>query len=117
MGTNSAYEPSYSIGGFCDAEDISEPTYYDLRSKGLGPRELRYPGKNIVRITHSERLAWQQMMMNLTGEHGEAVARTAAHLREKGRDAAAKAVQSDKHISNPASPARQRRRQQKAEVG
>jgi hypothetical protein len=111
MGEN-IYEPSYSIAGFCRAESISEPTYFKLREAGLGPRELRYPGINVVRITHAARLAWQEMMQNPTGENAEKVHRLREQLRAKGKDAARRAVESPLHVSKPTSPARRRRRQQ-----
>jgi hypothetical protein len=93
------YEPSYSIKQFCAAENISEPTYYKLRENKLGPTETHYPMTNIVRITHTDRLAWQHMMKNPTGEHAEAVRRMRAKALAKGRQAARKAVQSPNHVS------------------
>jgi hypothetical protein len=94
------FEPSYSVLEFCRAEDISKPTYFILRSKGLGPKEMRYPGMRIVRITHRARLEWQRMMTSLTGEHAEAVRATAERLRTQAHDAAKLAVKSDRHVSN-----------------
>ena len=81
--TTELYEPSYTLASFCRAEDISEPTYCKLRAMGYGPEEMRYPGINIVRITHAARLAWQRMMQNPTGEHAAAVQRIAEQQKKK----------------------------------
>jgi hypothetical protein len=38
---------AYTIPEFCEAHRISESTYYNLKSKGLGPRELD-AGRKII---------------------------------------------------------------------
>jgi hypothetical protein len=115
MGTE-PYEPSYTLKQFCEAEGISEPTYYKLKQMGLGPRELRYPGINVVRITHADRIAWQQMMQNPTTEHAEKVRAMKEKMRAKGRMAAIKSVDSPKHVSKPTGTPRRGRRQQQPEA-
>jgi hypothetical protein len=95
----SPHEPSYILREFCAAERISKATYFKLRKMGLAPEELRYPGINVVRITHAARQAWHEMLRTLTGEQAAAVQRTADVLRERGRRAAAHAVASHKHVS------------------
>jgi hypothetical protein len=112
MGTE-AFQPSYTIRSFCEAEKISEPTYFNLRSQGLGPREMRFPGIHAVRITHAARLAWQEMMQNPTGEQAEAVRAVTEKMRAMSRHAASRSVESPKHVSKGTTP---RRRRQRAEA-
>src|SRR5262249_5106123 len=57
---------SLTIPQFCADEQISEPTYYKMRSLGLGPKELRYPGLRAVRITIQARDEWRERMQNPT---------------------------------------------------
>jgi hypothetical protein len=59
-------ERSLTIPEFCAAEQISEPTYYKMRSLGLGPQEMRFPGLRAVRITPQARDAWRKRMENPT---------------------------------------------------
>jgi hypothetical protein len=96
LGEQSLHQPSYSILQFCRAEGISKPTYFQLRAKGLGPAELRYPGMRIVRITHQARLDWQRKMANLAGKHAEETRATAERLRAQANNAA----KSRRHVSN-----------------
>ena len=58
-------EPSYSITGFCVAENISESTYHKLRGLGYGPDEMRFPDSPMVRITTKARRAWHVRMEQL----------------------------------------------------
>ena len=58
--------PSLTIPEFCAGEQISEATYHKLRRDGLGPREMRYPGLKVVRISIAARDAWREMMENPT---------------------------------------------------
>lgn len=92
------HEPSYTIPEFCKAEGISEPTYYKLRTLGLAPTELRY--LSMVKITYAERIAWQQKLMNPTGELAEKLREIATRKVAQGRKAAAASVASPRHISN-----------------
>src|SRR6516165_10643001 len=106
--TTTLHEPSYTIAGFCRVENISQPTYYKLKAMGLGPKEMRFPGINAVRISHRDRLEWQEMMRNPTGEHAAAVQQVIERQQQKSRMAAAKAKDSPLHGSRPDSPARRR---------
>jgi hypothetical protein len=83
MGDNSIFEPSYTITDFCKAENISQPTYFELRAVGLGPQEMRFPGKTLVRITHRDRLAWQDMLRNPTPEQAELIEKMRQRQRQK----------------------------------
>lgn len=91
------YEPSYTIAEFCEAERMTEPSYFKLRDLGLGPKEMRGP-LSMVRIAHSARLEWQQRMQSAS-DH-PAVQKTAKMLSARGRKAAAAAVASPNHISH-----------------
>jgi hypothetical protein len=108
---NAPFEPSYSIKDFCDAEGISEVTYYTkLRAKGIGPKETRIPGTNLVRITHRNRLKWHDKLEDPDGEFAEVLQQAKDHMRAKGRHAARLAVESPNHIS------KHRKRRQKEEA-
>jgi hypothetical protein len=52
------FERSYNVKEFCASENISVPTYGKLRDQGLGPKEMRF--LNCVRISHADRLEWQE---------------------------------------------------------
>lgn len=108
-----SYEPSYTIREFCQAERISKTLYYELKAKGLGPKEIRY-GSGVVRITHGSRVAWQQMMQNPPTEVREALDALRTRRQLQARAAAAKAIESPKHVSNPQSPWRRKRAAQAA---
>jgi hypothetical protein len=47
-----------SIRGFCGRKQIALSSYYKMRAKGLGPRELRIPDTSIVRITPEAEADW-----------------------------------------------------------
>jgi hypothetical protein len=99
MGTTEVYEPSLTIKAFCKSEGISEPSYYKLKQMGLGPKEMRYPAMNMVRIAHADRIAWQQLIKDPPPEHAETVRVLKEKLLLKSRAAAALSVESPKHIS------------------
>jgi hypothetical protein len=91
------YQPSYNIEQFCICEGMSRPFYNALRDLGLGPKEMRYGAW--VRISHTERLRWQERMANLTPEQLALVQETRDRLNARARKAAAASVASPKHIS------------------
>ena len=41
---------AYSVKEFCEAHGISEPYYYILRKKGLGPREMHVGRRNFISL-------------------------------------------------------------------
>ena len=106
------HESSYTIREFCQAERISKTTFYVLRELGLAPEEIRYGGN--IRITYRARLAWQDKMTNLPPEMQAALDARGARRQLQARAAAAKAIESPKHISNPQSPWRRKRAAQAA---
>jgi hypothetical protein len=103
MGNNTPpFEPSYSICEFCAAERISEPTFYELKKLGLSPQEMDgygAAGIHVIRISHRARLDWQRMMENPPPAKAEAVQQLRLKMQQKSRHAAAKSVQSEKHVS------------------
>ena|SRR6476660_834867 len=115
-------EPSYTISEFCRLERISMPTYVKERNAGIGPREMRSPVTNTVRISPEARRDYHRRKENPTGTDAEAVRAKAEQLRAKAHDAAAKAVKSERHISNVTDEerrkilARARRRKQTVEA-
>jgi hypothetical protein len=48
---------AYTIPTFCVAHDLSESFYHKLRSRGLGPREMRIGAR--VLISHEAAVAWR----------------------------------------------------------
>jgi hypothetical protein len=91
------YQPSYNIEQFLVCENMSRPFYNELRDLGLGPKEMRYGAW--VRISHTERLRWQERMANLTPEQVVLVQQTRERLSTRARKAAEASVASPKHIS------------------
>jgi broad specificity phosphatase PhoE len=84
--------PSYTIKQFCKLENISPPTYHNLKNRGLGPREMR-PTRGIVRISPEARREWHAMLERMPAEEQR------QWLRERAVRIAEKSVQSPKHIS------------------
>jgi hypothetical protein len=39
---------AFSIREFCELHDISRAHYYNLRKKGLGPREMQVDGRRTI---------------------------------------------------------------------
>jgi hypothetical protein len=101
-------EPSLRIKAFCRAESISKTFYYDLKKEGLGPDETNIGG--IIRITHRDRLAWQDKMRNPPAEVRAKLEELKARRLAQSRRAAAASVASPNHISNPNSAAQRQRR-------
>jgi hypothetical protein len=97
MGTE---ESSYTIAGFCKIERISEPTYYALRKAGLGPREMRNPIANTVRISPEARREWHKMLENPPAELAKIIKRKVEQLQAKAQMGAQAAIKSGKHVSN-----------------
>jgi hypothetical protein len=106
------FEPSYNIERFCICESMSRPFYNALRDLGLGPKEMRYGAW--VRISHTERLRWQERMANLTPEQRALVLQTRERLSTRARKAAEASVVSPKHISVNAATRRKAKRKSEA---
>src|SRR5262245_43066191 len=51
-----------SITDLCYVKGISTYSYNGLRKRGLGPKETRYPGSQIVRITPQARQEWAKLL-------------------------------------------------------
>lgn len=58
MPTETTERRSHSIAQWCAMRSISRPFYYRLKSKGLGPREMRVLGK--ILITDEADAEWQR---------------------------------------------------------
>ena len=71
---------SETIAAFCDAENLSKSSYYELQKRGLGPEELRPPGTKIIRITPEAHAKWRERMSELA--RTEAAELEAARRRE-----------------------------------
>jgi hypothetical protein len=88
-------ERSLTIPAFCYAEGISEPTYYEMRKKKMGPEELRY--LTVVRVTPKARAEWHERMK-------EAKFQKAAKIEQERRTAIARrgaqaSLASEHHVS------------------
>jgi hypothetical protein len=81
------FEPSSSIPQFCILEGISPATYHKMRRLGYGPRELRVPGTNVVRITAAARRDWHARLEELP-ESEETKAERRARASRAGKLAA-----------------------------
>jgi hypothetical protein len=90
-------EPSFSIAEFCRAEKLSETFYYKLRRMGLGPRETRFPGSNLVRISTRARRDWHVMVDKWTEENAAQLAREQELRVEQARRAGKVAAASELH--------------------
>jgi hypothetical protein len=49
---------AYTIAEFCEAHRISQAQYFNIRKKGIGPREMRVGGR--ILISHEAALAWRR---------------------------------------------------------
>jgi hypothetical protein len=96
----SAIEPvAFTIRQFCLRNSISPPTYYKLKAAGLGPKEMRRDGVNVVRISLAAEQEWQRECENPSAVAAEAIGRSAEAVRKRARKAATKAVASPRHVS------------------
>ena len=89
---------SFTIAQLLVAENICRSTYYDLRKRGLGPDETRFPDSPIVRITPEARVAWHKRLAEIakTKEAQLERERFIAQCTAAGK----KAAELPKHISN-----------------
>jgi len=99
-------EPSYNIEQFLISEGMSRPFYNELRAAGRGPKEMRHG--NWVRISHSERLRWQERMANPDDAATLAIKAAKDRMAARGRKAAAASVASPQHISTKRRQAKHR---------
>jgi hypothetical protein len=97
-----AEEKSFSIGELCLLENITTSSYYKLRKKGFGPREMRLPGSSIVRISAESRRAWHKKLEELNANDGELA-------REKEARAAQASRAGKKSVTSTAHPCRRRK--------
>jgi hypothetical protein len=88
---------SITIPEFCAAEQISEPTYHKLRQRGLGPREMRYPGLKIVRISAAAHEEWRKRMENPTPAMKKQIEADYRARSERLRAAGKRGAASPKH--------------------
>jgi predicted DNA-binding transcriptional regulator AlpA len=49
---------AYSVRQFCEAFGISETTYFKLKSKGKGPREMRLGKRILISLEAAD--AWRR---------------------------------------------------------
>ena len=86
-------EPTYTISSFCQAENITRPTYYKWKRMGLGPKEMRVD--RVVRISHRARLECQKKREKWSEEQQQIDEK----LHARALAAGAKAAASPKHVS------------------
>ena len=88
------FEASLTIPEFCKLENISTPTYYQLKKRNLAPEELRY--LTVVRIAPKAREAWHKKIAKHA--HSRAVKIEHARQAAQARAAARSSVASPNHI-------------------
>jgi hypothetical protein len=99
-----ADDRTLTIREFCLLEGISPPTYFKMRKSGHGPRELRFPGSAIVRITADARREWHSRLEKLAAS-GD------AEIEKKRTALAARASKAGKcGAASPDPPCRSRGR-------
>ncbi len=90
---------AFTIKGWCRFRGYSPATFYKMKKNGVAPRVTQPPGAP-PRITREADAEWLTFCDNLTGEK----AAEAAHISEARRDraikAAAKSIESPKHVAN-----------------
>lgn len=89
---------SSTIKDFCHRHHISLTTYYAMRSRGIGPREIRIG--NAIRISSAAETEWVRRMENPTGKQAAEVAANREALRRRAEVAGAAAVLSPEHVVN-----------------
>jgi hypothetical protein len=88
------FEASLTIPEFCKLENISTPTYYELKKRNLAPEELRY--LTVVRIAPKAREAWHKKIAKHA--HSRTVKIEHARQAAQARTAARASVESPNHI-------------------
>jgi hypothetical protein len=89
---------SMTLNEFCLVEGISQYSYFKMRKLGYGPRELRVPGTDILRITHEARAEWHE---RLQSKEVQEIVRQEHERRVKwSRRAGKLSLESPDHISN-----------------
>jgi hypothetical protein len=89
---------SFTITEFCARNHISKPKYYEIRRRGLGPREIRL--ESVVRISAQAERDWVYAREHPTGAEALNIAQKAQERAESARRAARKAISSPRHVSN-----------------
>jgi hypothetical protein len=81
----------YTVPEFCYRNQISRPTYRDLRAEGRGPREMRL-GLNKILISAKAEEDWQRMMEEPQPD-------VELKAVERAVKAGKAAVESERHVS------------------
>lgn len=80
-----AERTAFTIREFCARNGISTPTYFDLRAKDRGPKEMRLG--TAVRISARAELEWQAARESPIGAEADDVARAAAMTKRRAAKA------------------------------
>ena len=91
-----------SITDLCYLDGISVYTYNSLRKRGLGPKETRYPGTQIVRISPEARREWHARLEQRDAQ--KQIERERKRRTDIAQRAGKLAVQSPKHPRTGAKP-------------
>jgi hypothetical protein len=92
-----------SISGFCIRHGgprgpMSRKFYFDMKKKGLGPRETDL-GSNRIEISVAAEKEWEHKRSHPTGTEAELVAKAKAMRRNRAMKAGAAGAASAKHVS------------------
>jgi hypothetical protein len=90
--------PDKTINEWCLSRNISRPTYYALKKKGLAPASYSIPGARGERITPAADRAWEKRMIAL--KQTKAAKQAAERRQQSAQNAGRIAVQSPLHVSN-----------------
>jgi hypothetical protein len=97
-----AAQPHSTIPEVCKRRHISLALYYDLKKRGLGPHETRYPGSPAVRISAEAEAEWDRRLDALQ-QTEEAAIENQRRVQQR-RLAGKKAAKSATHVNNAGAP-------------
>jgi len=89
--------PDKSIGQWCLSRNLSKPTFYALKKRGMAPATFSIPGVRGERITEKADRAWEKRMVAL--KETKAAKLAAERRQQSAQNAARAAVASPLHVS------------------
>jgi hypothetical protein len=90
---------AFSIKAWCKFRGYSVATFYKMKRNGVAPKVTQPPGAP-PRISAEADREWLEFCNNPNGEMAATAARGAEQRRERAVKAAAKSIESPKHVSN-----------------
>jgi hypothetical protein len=90
---------AFTIKGWCRFRGYSPATFYKMKKNGVAPKVTQPPGAP-PRISAEADREWLEFCNNPKGEMAATAARSAEQRRERAVKAAAKAIESPRHVAN-----------------